>query len=85
MSTLESEIRAFIVDTYLHGDASRPLTNDTSLIENDLVDSTGILELVAFVEERYGLTIEDVDILPENFASIGQVAAFVERKTAQAA
>jgi acyl carrier protein len=79
--TTQNDIRAFIVENFLFGDTSQDLGDDVSLIEADLVDSTGILELVAFVETTYGVAIADADIVPANFDSIGRIAAFVAAKT----
>lgn len=79
--TTANQIRAFIIENFLFGDTSRDLGDDISLIETDLVDSTAILELVAFVEETYGVTVADADIVPANFDSIGRIAAFVGART----
>lgn len=81
MQNTANDIRAFIVENFLFGDTSQDLGDDVSLIEADLVDSTGILELVAFVETTYGVAIADADIVPANFDSIGRIAAFVAAKT----
>jgi acyl carrier protein len=75
--SIATDIRAFIIENFLFGDTSYDLGDDVSLIEADLVDSTGILELVAFVETTYSVTIKDADIVPANFDSIGRIAAFV--------
>ncbi|WP_176526904.1 acyl carrier protein [Rhizobium subbaraonis] len=80
MATLNEEIRAFIVESFLFGDTSRTPGDDDSLIENDVVDSTGILELVAFVEDNLGIPVADAEILPANFDSIAKLAAFVTSK-----
>lgn len=74
-------IRAFIVENFLFGDTSVDLGDDVSLIETGIVDSTGVLELVGFVETTYGLTVGDADIVPANFDSIGRLAAFVAART----
>lgn len=79
MSTADS-VRAFIIENFLFGDTSQDLGDDISLIEADLVDSTGILELVAFVEEKYRIPVGDADIVPANFDSIGRIAAFVDAR-----
>ena len=79
---LKEQIRAFIVESFLFGDTTRTLSDDDSLIENDVVDSTGILELVSFVEDNFAVTVADAEILPSNFDSIAKVAAFVAGKTA---
>lgn len=75
--TIASEIRSFIVENFLFGDTSVDLGDDVSLIEADLVDSTGILELVSHVEGAYGIAVKDAEIVPANFDSIARIAAFV--------
>lgn len=79
---VHADIRNFIVESFLFGDDSQPLPDDLSLIDNDLVDSTGILELVGFIEDRFGVKIVDADIIPANLDSIGKIAAFIARKQA---
>lgn len=83
MSLLE-EIRTFIVDNFLFGDAGN-LNNDSSFIKEGIVDSTGILQLVAFIQEQYRVVVEDEDLIPENLDSVNKVAAFVEGKMKMAA
>jgi acyl carrier protein len=75
-------IRAFIVENFLFGDDSQPLATDLSLIDNDLIDSTGILELVGFLEERFAISIADADIVPANLDTIDRIAGFIARKQA---
>lgn len=77
---ISATIRAFIIENFLFGDDTQPLSPDTSLIENDYVDSTGILELVSFLEERFGIKVADADIVPANLDSIARISAFVSRK-----
>ena len=79
---VQTKIRDFIVENFLFGDDSQPLPGDLSLIESDMVDSTGILELVGFLEESFGLKVADADIVPANLDSIDRIAAFIERKKA---
>jgi len=84
--TIANDIRTFIVENFLFGDTSYDLGDDVSLIEADVVDSTGILELVSHVETTYRIDIKDSEIVPDNFDSIGRIAAFVaSRNAAQAA
>jgi len=87
MSDPRSDLRKFIIDNFLFGQesAASPLGDEESLLESGVIDSTGILELVAFVEEHFGLTIADDELLPENLDSIAQLVAFVARKRAVAA
>jgi len=81
-SDIKTEIRNFIVENFLFGDESQPLPDDLSLIDNDLVDSTGILELVGFIEEHFDVKVEDADLVPANLDSIGRIVAFIGRKQA---
>jgi len=84
MTTIvEKQVRDFIIENFLFGDDSRPIDPTTSLIENDLVDSTGILELVAFVEERFGISVADQEIVPDNFDSLARITDYVSAKSAQ--
>ncbi|MCT7664782.1 acyl carrier protein [Shinella kummerowiae] len=75
-------IRAFVVENFLFGDDSHPLPADLSLIDNDLIDSTGILELVSFLEERFAIQVADADIVPANLDTIDRIAGFIIRKQA---
>ena len=75
-------IRTFIVENFLFGDDSQPLPDDLSLIDNDLIDSTGILELVGFLEERFAITVADADIVPANLDTIQKIVDFIARKQA---
>ena len=72
-------IRNYIIDNFLFGEDDS-LKEDTSFLENGIVDSTGIMELVAFVEESYHIRVEDEELVPENFDSIQNIADFLERK-----
>ena len=83
--TIRNDIRDFIVENFLFGDAGQAPADDESLIENDIVDSTGILELVGFLEERFGFAMTDSDIVPANLDTLGRIASFVARRTAAAA
>jgi acyl carrier protein len=82
MNNAELEIRKYLTDQFLFGD-SRPLERDVSLLEQGIVDSTGILELIHFLEEHYGIKVQDDELLPENLDTIGNICAFLERKLAQ--
>jgi len=76
-------IREFVVQNFLFGDGHR-LQHNTSFIESGIIDSTGILELTTFLEEAYGISIEDHELTPENMDSLLNVATFVDRKRAAA-
>jgi|GraSoiStandDraft_8_1057269.scaffolds.fasta_scaffold101305_2 acyl carrier protein len=86
MERLLQELRAFIIDNFLFGDASGrfTFTDDDSFQQRGIVDSTGILELVCHLQERYGIDIDDAELVPDNLDSVSKVASFVERKQSPA-
>jgi len=71
-------IRDFVVSTFLFD--SGDVADDASLMGEGIMDSTGVLELILFVEETFALSVADDEVLPENFDSIARIAAYVERK-----
>ncbi len=80
-NTLAQQIRSFIVENFLFGESNNGLKDTDSFLESGIVDSTGILELVAFLEETYGILVEDEELIPENLDSIANVSAYVQRKS----
>jgi acyl carrier protein len=79
-----TRIRAYIIENFLFGDESMRLDGDESLLELGVVDSTGVLDLLNFVEEEFGIAVADEELAPDNFDSINKLAAFVVRKTTPA-
>jgi acyl carrier protein len=75
-------IRSFIVENFLFGE-DRRIPDDESFLQSGLIDSTGILELVQFIEQTYGITVEDPEMVPENLGSLAGIVAFVTAKTAR--
>jgi len=75
---MEDQIRRFISDTFFVDN----FAVDASFLKNGIIDSTGVLELVAFLDETFAIKVEDTDLVPENLDSITQVIAFVQRKQA---
>ena len=75
----KQSIRKFIVENFLF-EEDDSLKEDTSFLESGIIDSTGILELVMFIEETYGINVEDDEIVPENLDSISNVVAYVNKK-----
>jgi acyl carrier protein len=75
-------VRAFVISNFLFGQDNEALVNDSSFLETGVVDSTGILELVAYVEQQFGIAVEDGELIPANLDSIDNVTAFVTRKLA---
>ena len=78
--TVEAQVREFIKDNFLFREDLDDLAVSDSLLELGIIDSTGVLELVAFLEDSFGLTVADADIVPENLDSIAAISAFVGSK-----
>ncbi len=74
-------VRAFVVANFLYGEAAS-LRDNTSFLNGGILDSTGILELVTFLESTYGIEIETQELLPANLDSVNNVAQFLSRKLA---
>lgn len=77
---VERVIRDFIIENFLFGNRDAPLGNEDSLLQKGIIDSTGILEVVSFIEEKFMITVEDDDLVPQNLDSIRRLADFVMRK-----
>lgn len=80
--SVEAKIRTYIAENLLFGDTAE-LKADESFLDKGIIDSTGILEIVVFLEEEFGVKVADHEMLPENLDSIGNIVRFVERKAAQ--
>jgi len=78
---MKEALRKFVVENYLFGREDF-FSDDDSLLERGIIDSTGVLELVAFVEQSYSVRVEDDELLPENLDSINRLARFLDRKLA---
>ena len=76
-------VRDYIVENFLFGDAGAMPADGESLLESGIIDSTGVLELVAFIEDRFGFTLADGDIVPANLDSLDAIAGFVAKRCAQ--
>jgi len=74
-----NKIREFVVANFLYGDAGT-LENDTSFLDSGTVDSTGMLELIMFLEANFGFKIEPEEMVPENLDSINRVVQFIAKK-----
>jgi acyl carrier protein len=77
------QIRDFVISNFMFGEGAG-LNDDASLIDRGIVDSTGMLELIVFLEETFRLKIDPDEMIPENLDSVTKAAAFVSRKTAPA-
>lgn len=79
MSDTRAKVRTFVVENFLFGDDGR-LSDDTSFLEEGIINSTGVLELVLFLEETFDVKVEDEEVVPENLDSLAQIEAFVDKK-----
>ena len=80
IEAVEQTICSFIVNTFLFGDVSTAPARDQPLVQSGLVDSTGILEIVAFLESEFGVHTSDEELAVDNFGSIARIARFVVGK-----
>jgi acyl carrier protein len=80
-NSIRLRLRAYIVDNFLLGDGEY-LHDDTGLMEAGILDSTAAMELVAFLEDGFGITVEEHEIIPENFNTIDDLRRFVVHKSA---
>jgi acyl carrier protein len=78
--TLAQELRALVVENLLFGQLDGRLDDDDSFLEKGIIDSTGVLELVSLLEERYSIRVEDEDLIPQNLDSINGLKRYVESK-----
>jgi acyl carrier protein len=81
MQAIQQRVKQFVVENFYVSDPSE-IDDGTSLIATGLVDSTGMLEVIAFLETEFGIRIRDQEMVPDNLETIGRIAAFVERKQA---
>ena len=79
MAEYRDRVRSFIIKKFLFGDDDG-LKADASFLDEGVIDSTGVLELVAFLEEEFGITVEDDELIPENLDSIDNVVKYLEEK-----
>ena len=83
MSDVENKVRKFIEDNFLFREDRAALSDSESLLDAGLIDSTGILELVAFLEAEFGIQMADADIVPANLDSVKAIVAYVDGKLAR--
>jgi len=77
--SVDDDVRAFVIQNFMFGQGAQ-LTDDESFLEAGIIDSTGVLELVGFLETKFGIVVADGDLVPANLDSVARVARFVERK-----
>ncbi len=77
LSLIRQQIHEYIVMNFLFDGASTPFDDDTPLVERNIVDETGVLELALFIEETYGVQVDAADATPENFDTVNAIANYV--------
>ena len=77
---MKDQIRTYIMDNILLGSADQSIADDDSFLEKGIIDSTGILELVTFVEDEFNIEVGDEELIPDNFDSIEKLTAYTQRK-----
>ena len=78
--TIKIEVKQYVVDNFLMGAAAAELRDDESFMESHVLDSVGVLELISFVEKKYGIKVEDHEMLPENLDSLEGIGRYLARK-----
>ena len=84
MPMIETDVRQFVTDNFLFGRKGVQLDADDSFLEQGLIDSTGVLELVSFVEDRFQVKVDDDELVPDNLDSINRLIQFIEVKLEEA-
>ena len=82
MQAYKDQIRAFIINNFLFDSEENTLENDASFLEQGIIDSTGVLELVEWLENTFAIKVEDEELLPDNLDSVDQLVQFVAKKKA---
>ena len=80
---IAKQVQEFIIDNFFYGSRQAHLNNTDSFLKTGVIDSTGILELVTFLENTYNISVEDEELIPENLDSLENVSKFVTYKLAR--
>ena len=83
MSAMHQQIRDYIVENFLFGDTDTKFSDDDSFMENGFIDSTGILEVITYIEENFNFKIKDDELIPDNLDSINNLVRFITSKQAE--
>lgn len=81
MEETKKQLRDYIVENFLFGDTETEFADGDSFMEQGILDSTGILDVILYLEENFDMKVEDDELIPENLDSIDNLAAFIERKS----
>jgi acyl carrier protein len=78
----EKKLRTFILENYLFTDDDSQLNNSDSFLDSGIIDSTGILEVITFIQDELDIMVEDEEMIPENLDSIDNIIAYIAKKAA---
>ncbi len=78
--SIKQDIKTYILENYLFTDDDSQLSDSDSFLEKGILDSTGILEVIYFIEDEYGIKVEDEEMIPENLDSVESLVVFVQHK-----
>lgn len=81
VASIEPVVRKFIAESFIYREGLTSITDDDSLLEKGLIDSTGVLELVFFIEKNFGVKVADDEVVPDNLDSVRVISDFIRRKT----
>jgi acyl carrier protein len=84
MQNVKHQVRCYLLDNFLMGGTAQDIGDDTSFMEAHILDSTGFIELISYLEQQFGLRVEDEEMVPENLDSLANIERFVSRKRASA-
>jgi len=77
---VKEKIKAFVINNFLLGVGSNTLNDNDSFLEKGIIDSTGVLELVSFIEETFDFRVEDEELIPDNLDSLDKLTSYIRRK-----
>jgi acyl carrier protein len=78
--SIEEKLREYILESFLFSDDQSLLSNKDSFLEKGILDSTGVLEIISFLEDEYDIVVDDEDMTPENLDSIESIVAYINKK-----
>lgn len=80
MKDIKTQVKQYVLENFLMGVDANKVEDSTSFIGKGIIDSTGVLELVAFLEKTYGIRVEDAEMVPENLDTLNNIEEYVHRK-----
>lgn len=84
MQDLKNQVRMFLLENFLMGETEQDIQDDTSFMNSHILDSTGFIELIGYLEEQFGIQVEDDEMVPENLDSLRNIEHFIQGKRASA-